>query len=244
VVVVAASGNDGWTDAMGTPACGSKVIAVGGVYDSDWAWVKWGCLNSKCKLYMCKDEPAVYDTRFCASNGGPKLDVVAPGMDITSAKLGGDWITMAGTSMATPHVAGLAALLLEKNPSLGPNDIRTLIRANAVDKGASGFDNLYGYGRINAKATWDAADGPTPVCGDGVCNEDRCACQKDCAVPLYETGLCSDGIDNDCDNFTDCADSECTTDIACMCSTFKQPCQANSDCCAGLSCHPVKKYCR
>ncbi len=184
VVVVAASGNDGWTDAMGTPACGSKVIAVGGVYDSDWAWVKWGCLNSKCTRYMCKDEPAVYDTRFCASKGGPQLDVVAPGMDITSAKLGGGWITMAGTSMATPHVAGLAALLLEKNSSLGPNDIRTLVRANAVDKGASGFDYLYGYGRIDAKATWDAADVSSSDCGDGSCNsnENMCSCADDCGA--------------------------------------------------------------
>src|SRR4030042_621840 len=95
-----------------------------------------------------------------------RLSLSGAGMKGTGrGESGGDWITMAGTSMATPHVAGLAALLLAKNPSLGPNDIRTLIRANAVDKGASGFDNLYGYGRINAKATWDPADGPTPGWG-------------------------------------------------------------------------------
>lgn len=356
VVVVAASGNDGWNDAMGTPACGSKVIAVGGVYDSNWTWVKWGCLNTNCSLYMCKDEPAAYDTRFCASNGGPQLDVVAPGMDITSAQLGGGWITMAGTSMATPHVAGLAALLLERNPSLGPNDIRTLMRANAVDKGALGFDYLYGYGRIDAQATWDAVPQDTavcgnslrevgeecdgtdlsgvtceslgygsgnlscaesctydvsgcvagPVCGDGICagqpnedcstcpsdcpgksggkpskrwccgnlicessetaticpvdcdspsicgdgicnpNEDKCNCTTDCGTPpANENGLCSDGIDNDCDNLMDCADTDCSSDSACtQCSTFKQPCNADSDCCTGLSCHPIKKYCK
>jgi hypothetical protein len=284
VVVVAASGNDGWTNAMGTPACGSNVIAVGGVYDSNWAWVKWGCLNSRCTRYMCKDEPAEYDTRFCASNGGPQLDVVAPGMQITSAGLGGGWVTMSGTSMATPHVAGLVALLLEKDSSLGPDEILTLLKTNAVDKGAANFDYLYGFGRIDAKATWDAVGNSSPYCGDGICNstETRCDCTADCGVPpsdevgvcndgidndcdlqidcddsdcdadpacslcsTSESGMCSDGIDNDCDGYTDCFDDDCSSDSACtQCSSFKESCQSNAECCAGLSCHPVKKYCR
>ena len=166
VVVVSSSGNDAWDNAMGTPACGSKVIAVGGVYDSNWAWVKWGCQNPECTIYLCKDEPAIYDTRFCASNGGPQLDVVAPGAITMSAKLGGGWTEMGGTSMACPHVAGLAGLVIEKGESLEPKEVQTLIRNNSVDKGDPGFDYIYGYGRIDAKATWDATIAQSAFCGN------------------------------------------------------------------------------
>jgi C1A family cysteine protease len=91
--------------------------------------------------------------------------------------------------------------------------------------------------------------GTPPVCGDGSCdpNEDKCNCPIDCGTPSsVEVGLCSDGIDNDCDSLTDCSDTDCTSTPACdgQCSQFKQPCNADPDCCAGLTCHPNKGYCR
>lgn len=56
----------------------------------------------------------------------------------------------AGTSMAAPHVSGLASLMLSINSTLTPSQIRDIIQKTAIDKGSAGFDYTYGYGRINA----------------------------------------------------------------------------------------------
>ncbi len=55
--------------------------------------------------------------------------------------------------------------------------------------------------------------------------------------------VCTDGVDNDCDNAVDCADSDCAGDPACACGLPGDPCTTGADCCSG-SCHPAKKTCR
>jgi len=92
------------------------------------------------------------------SSEGPQVDVSAPGSDILSAcgPNTNSYCTMSGTSMATPHVAGTAALLKTLNPSWGFTDIENRLRNTALDLGAAGFDNKFGYGRIRA----DAATAP------------------------------------------------------------------------------------
>ena len=55
-----------------------------------------------------------------------------------------------GTSAATPHVAGVAALILSKQPHLTPDELRSVIESNAVDMGDRGKDNIYGWGRLRA----------------------------------------------------------------------------------------------
>ena len=60
------------------------------------------------------------------------------------------WDHYDGTSMATPHAAGVFALLWAANPTMTANAIETTIKNNCDDKGASGYDTTYGYGRVNA----------------------------------------------------------------------------------------------
>jgi subtilisin family serine protease len=66
-----------------------------------------------------------------------------------------DYDSYNGTSMATPHVAGVAALLGSRNPQCGPTDIRNAMNATAEDLGSRGRDKYYGYGLVQAKAADD-----------------------------------------------------------------------------------------
>ncbi len=65
-----------------------------------------------------------------------------------------------GTSMAAPHVSGLAALILSVHPDYTPEMVRQVIRRNATDLGAPGFDELFGYGRIDAAAAIASTETP------------------------------------------------------------------------------------
>ncbi len=77
-----------------------------------------------------------------------KPDVTAPGTGITSAQFNtaAGYVMLSGTSQATPHVAGLAALIRQVAPTMSPYSVRKLIRDTAEDKGAAGYDNFWGHG--------------------------------------------------------------------------------------------------
>lgn len=126
VTVLAASGNNGWENRMLSPSCGSKVIAVGAV-DKD-------------------------DSRGSYSNGGQELDVTAPGTSIRSTLPGNSFGRLTGTSMATPHAAAVASLIIQKTPDLTPSEVRSVLRSSSVDLGDTGFDFDFGHGRVDALA--------------------------------------------------------------------------------------------
>jgi subtilisin family serine protease len=147
MVVVVAAGNSK-TDALDfSPASSDHAITVAASDQSDRRadFPEWG------------------------SNWGQKIDVTAPGVDILSLRATINnscadepadqaYCRASGTSMAAPHVAGLAALLLAKNPTLTNEEVRQILRSGALDLGNQGKDKDYGYGRIDAIKTLDHSD--------------------------------------------------------------------------------------
>ncbi len=79
------------------------------------------------------------DRRASFSNRGACVDVFAPGVDIRSARRGGGDTVFSGTSMASPHVAGVLALCVERNPTAGPDELKTCV-IDAATKDVVGND--------------------------------------------------------------------------------------------------------
>lgn len=131
-IVVAATGNDGLSS-ISYPAAYSSSIAVGSVTSSR--------------------------TRSSFSNYGSGLELMAPGSNIYSTYPNGQYVTMSGTSMATPHVAGVIGLMKSVNPNLTPSEARNILRNTAQPAGNM---NQYGYGIVDAYAAVIAAGGNVP----------------------------------------------------------------------------------
>jgi len=124
---------------------------------------------ANCEHVLGVAATASSDTRASYSNYGSHVSVAAPGSNIYSTLWGGDYGNMSGTSMATPYVAGLAALLLARHPSYTPDQIASAILDNSADLGAPGWDEYYGCGRINAAdALSVGAHSSSPICLQGV----------------------------------------------------------------------------
>lgn len=79
-----------------------------------------------------------------------KPDISAPGVNTISSKPGGGYVTMSGTSMATPHVAGVVALIKQARPQLNQAQLQEALTKTAVDLGAAGPDLTFGFGRTDA----------------------------------------------------------------------------------------------
>ncbi|MEA1870555.1 MAG: S8 family serine peptidase, partial [Euryarchaeota archaeon] len=130
IVICVAAGNDGESGAtVGDPACAKKVITVGSINDS-------------MAIASSSSRGPTADDRI-------KPEVCAVGVNVESANTIDEYATMSGTSMATPHVAGAAALMIEYNPDLTPTRVRKILMDTATDRGTSGPDNDYGWGVVN-----------------------------------------------------------------------------------------------
>ncbi|HAB51116.1 MAG TPA: hypothetical protein DCE80_02895, partial [Ignavibacteriales bacterium] len=126
ILLVAASGNEG-TDNILYMSKYSTVIAVGAVTEND-------------------------DLAYFSSYGFEQ-ELVAPGVDINSTSLSNTYSVSSGTSLAAPHVAGVAALIKSYNKSLTNEQIRAKLRNDALDLGQEGKDDIFGYGLVQVNLT-------------------------------------------------------------------------------------------
>jgi len=97
------------------------------------------------------------DARACFSSTGPAVEISGPGVSINSTRRGGGYTVMSGTSMASPHVAGVAALVLA-SAQMTNVEARQKLVDTADDLGAVGRDELYGFGLVDADEA--ASSGP------------------------------------------------------------------------------------
>lgn len=97
------------------------------------------------------------DNRWSNSSFGIWCDVAAPGVSILTLKKGGNTQTVSGTSLAAPHVAGIATLVRKVNPDLDRRGVELTVSYSAEDLGTSGFDNDFGWGRVNGDLAVDRA---------------------------------------------------------------------------------------
>jgi subtilisin family serine protease len=132
IVLVAASGNAGAKSPPLYPAANPNVIAVSATDAAD-------------KL-------------FAASNRGAHIALAAPGVEIFLPAPDGKYQMTSGTSFSAAYVSGLAALVLERNPALKPEEVRAVLTRTARDLGAPGRDDLFGSGVADAYAAVTAAE--------------------------------------------------------------------------------------
>jgi thermitase len=122
VVLVAAAGNDG-NATLNYPAAYAEVVSV-------------AATDSR-------------DVRASFSNANADVEIAAPGVAVVSTYNDGGYRSLSGTSMATPHVAGVTAVIRTRNPAFSAAQARSKLDASVDDKGAAGRDTSYGFGRVN-----------------------------------------------------------------------------------------------
>ncbi len=141
VVAVVAAGNSGpGNSTINSPGCSKNSITVGAVNDNDAI--------------------ASFSSRGPTGDGRVKPDVVAPGVGIMSTYKG-SFASLSGTSMATPHVSGAAALIMEAEPSLSPDQMKEKLKSTSKNLGLD--QNAQGAGRIDAYAAVSSLARPANI---------------------------------------------------------------------------------
>jgi len=135
---------------------GTVVFAAAGNYSSSTPIYPAGCTN-----VVAVGATDSNDTLASFSNYGSYIDLTAPGVNIVTTMAGGGYGGVSGTSFSSPIAAGIAALVLSRNPSLSAQQLVTLLEQNSDDLGAPGYDQIFGWGRVNASRAVVAAGGGT-----------------------------------------------------------------------------------
>src|SRR5207249_4661249 len=166
-----ASGNHEQKHGMTYPACIPSAVSVGAVWDAN--------LGGQSFL-GCTDSVTNADRVTCFSNSDSTLDLLGPGAYITSTGLGGGLSTYGGTSQASPHAVGVAALLMEASSSLTPDQIE--FRMKVTGKGITDPSN----GRITPRT--DALNAIAPVDTDADSMPDAYENWHPCLNPAIADG--------------------------------------------------------
>ena len=129
VLFVASAGNSGCSNCIGNP---------------------WKTQAANVLIVTATD---INDAGYTGNSKGPEVDISAPGVDVGSSTSGTNgYHYMTGTSMAAPHVTGVAMLVKTLNPTMTASQISARLTSTAVDLGPAGKDDTFGYGRVNAAA--------------------------------------------------------------------------------------------
>ncbi|GIV77893.1 MAG: hypothetical protein KatS3mg050_2287 [Litorilinea sp.] len=140
---------------------GALVVAAAGNYNTDEPFYPGSYPEA-----LTVAGTAQEDSRYGYSNFGQQIDLSAPAVNIYStfwrSNSGSTYSYLTGTSMAAPHVAGVAALVWALNPALSAEAVEAILTQNADDLGPTGWDVYYGHGRVNALRAVQATS-PRPL---------------------------------------------------------------------------------
>ena len=154
--IIASSGNDA-SFSPNFPASYPDVISVAAL-GPDGELTSYTTTNAFVSL-VAPGGDFRFDDPTNLSSGGTS-GVLSTVWDF-NAPAGPDWAFYTGTSMAAPHVTGIAALVLAHNPGMTGAQLRARLTSTAVDMGPPGYDTRYGYGRVDAYNAITGTQGPS-----------------------------------------------------------------------------------
>lgn len=144
-------------EAAGAQAMASGALMIAAAGNSGATAKPWVCNPARCPSFLAVGSVSRSLVRSPFSSFGSSLgpltqvELVAAGERIESTLMGGSTGTMSGTSMASPHVASAAALLLQQHPAWAPSKLREHLKQTASDLGVGGADEEYGAGLVDCE---------------------------------------------------------------------------------------------
>jgi hypothetical protein len=189
ILPIAAAGNDGNT-ATSYPAGYAAVVSVAAV-DSNKNVASFSQKNSD-------------------------VELAAPGVHVLSTTNRNTYSFYDGTSMATPHVSAVAALVWSAKLDALPEEVLHALQQTAEDRGASGRDHSYGFGIVQAMAAINYLN-PAICSTDGDCDDGNSCTDDTCQSSVCRHNIIQDctpcNADADCDDGNVCTEDTCTAEV-------------------------------